>query len=182
MDFVNDLKQIIDHLAQRLPDTVVTLIVGLLVIEFIIFLFGKFLRFVPKLPVALKKLIYALVRAFLWMVLFLVVLQTLGLNNILVAIAGSATVLAIFLSAGVAPLVTDILAGLSLASDNDFTEGTKVRAGDNRTEGTIDRVELRKTRIAGKDGQLHVIPNSLIDKNEWVVLKRVSRRSTRRKR
>ena len=47
---------------------------------------------------------------------------------------------------------------------------------------TPDRVELRKTRIAGKDGQLHVIPNSLIDKNEWVVLKRVSRRSTRRKR
>lgn len=169
--FTDKLHHILSTAWDRLPNVLVTIIVGLILIELAIFIFGKVLR-LTRLPVALKKLIYALVRVFLWVILFLAVLQTLGLNNVLVAVTGSGVIVALFLSTGVAPLVTDILAGLSLAGDRDFREGVTVRAGDKGTEGTVDRLELRKTRIAGKDGKLHIIPNSVIDKNEWVVLKR----------
>lgn len=180
-DFTDNLQRIGDHAVDRLPEFLTTLLVGLFLIELVILIFGRVLRLV-RMPVALKKLLYALVRSFLWVILFLALIQTLGLNNVLVAFTGSGVIVALFLSTGVAPIVTDILAGLSLASDKDFREGITVKAGDKQTEGVVQRVELRKTRIQGTDRKLHVIPNSLIDKNEWTVLKTAPAKPTSSKR
>jgi hypothetical protein len=33
-------------------------------------------------------------------------------------------------------------------------------------------MDIKKTRIESEDGKLHVIPNGVIEKNEWVVLDR----------
>lgn len=180
-DFTNNLNNIAQHFWEKLPEFLATLLIGLLLIEITILIFGRILRLV-KMPVALKKLVYALVRAFLWIILFLALIQTLGLNNVVVAFTGSSVILALFLSTGVAPIVTDILAGLSLASDKDFKEKVTVQAGDKGTKGVVERVELRKTRIRSADGKLHVIPNALVDKNEWVVLKEAPSRAARTKR
>lgn len=170
MNFFDKLDHIGTIVRDRLPDALLTLIIGFIVIEAVISIFGKLLR-VTRFPVELKKLVYALTRVFLWVVLFLAVIQTLGLNNLLVAVTGSGVIVALFLSTGVGPIVTDVLAGLSLGADRDFQEKATIRVGDKQTEGIVERLELRKTRLRGKDGKLHVIPNSVIDKNEWVVLK-----------
>ena len=179
--FLSQVDQIADHAADRGPQLLVTLVVGLIVVELAIFLLGNVLR-LSRLPEGLKRILFSLARFFLWVILFLVVLQTLGLNNVLVAMTGSSVIAAVFLSAGVAPLVTDVLAGLSLASDPNFQPGAIVRAGDKQTEGVIETLDLRKTRIRDSKGVLHVIPNALIDKNEWVIVKPKPKRPLKRRR
>lgn len=179
--FLSQVNQIADHAGDRLPQLAVTLVVGLVIVELAIFVFGSVLR-LSRLPEGLKRILFSLARFFLWVILFLVVLQTLGLNNVLVAVTGSSVIAAVFLSSGVAPLVTDVLAGLSLASDPNFQPGAVVRAGDQKTVGAIETLDLRKTRIRDDRGVLHVIPNALIDKNEWVVLKPRPKRSLKRRR
>lgn len=179
--FLDQVDQIATHAGDRLPQLLVTLVVGLVVVELAIFVLGNVLR-LSRLPEGLKRILFSLARLFLWVILFLVVLQTLGLNNVLVAVTGSSVIAAVFLSAGVAPLVTDVLAGLSLASDPNFQPGVLVRAGDQKTEGVVERLDLRKARIRDAQGVLHVIPNSLIDKNEWVVVKPKPKRPLKRRR
>lgn len=167
--FFDQINQIVSHGADRLPQVAVTVVVGLVAVEVAVAVLGYGLR-VSRLQDGLKRILYSLARTFLWIILLLVVLQTLGLNNVLLAVTGSSVVAAVFLSTGVAPIIIDVLAGLSMASDKSFQPGAKVRAGDRGTEGVIESMDLRKTRLRDARGTLHVIPNALIDKNEWVIL------------
>jgi small conductance mechanosensitive channel len=179
--FVTQVNQIADHAADRGPQLLVTLVVGLIVVEVLIFILGYALR-ISTLPDGLKRILFSLLRAFLWIILLLVVLQTLGLNNVLVAVTGSSVIAAVFLSTGVAPIIIDVLAGLTMASDKGFQPGAKVRVGDQKTEGVIESMDLRKTRLRDSKGILHVIPNSLIDKNEWVILAPKPKKPLKRRR
>lgn len=179
--FVDQVSQIAGHASDHFPQVAVTVVVGLVVVELSIFILGNALR-VSRLPDGLKRILFSLARAFLWIILLLVVLQTLGLNNVLVAVTGSSVIAAVFLSTGVAPIIIDVLAGLTMASDPSFQPGAKVRVGDQKTEGVIESMDLRKTRLRDDRGTLHVLPNSLIDKNEWVILSPKPKRPLKRRR
>ncbi|MDP9212011.1 MAG: mechanosensitive ion channel family protein [bacterium] len=180
--FTSKLQMIGQNFWERLPEFLITLLIGFLLVELAIFIFSLALR-ASRVPKALASLLYSLTRAFLWVVLFLVLLQKLGLDDVLVAVTGSSVIVALFISTGVAPLVTDTLSGLSLAADRNFQPGAKVQAGDKGTVGHVVGMTTRKTRIRTSDGKIHVIPNSVIDKNEWVVLKTKgsAARSTRKR-
>ncbi len=167
--FLDQVNQIVGRATDHAPQVLVTIVVGLIVVEVAIAVLGYAVQ-ISRLPDGLKRIIFSLVRTFLWIILLVVVLQTLGLDNVLVAVTGSSVIAAVFLSTGVAPIIIDVLAGLTLASDQSFQPGVKVRAGDRQTEGVVESLDLRKTRIRDAKGILHVIPNSLIDKNEWVIL------------
>jgi small-conductance mechanosensitive channel len=182
-EFVDKLDSIATNLWDRLPEFIVTLLVGLLAVEATIWVLDRVLR-VVRISVGMKQVLYALARAFLWVVLVLVLLQSLGLDGVIFALAGSGVVVAIFLAPSVTPVVMDILSGLHLSSDNRFQPGVTVQAGEYKTTGVIERVGLRKTLIRTKDGKLHVIPNTMIDKHEWIVInenKPRPRRSTGRR-
>ncbi len=181
-EFVSKLESTGRHFWEQMPEFLITLIVGFVLVEVAIFILSSMLR-ASRIPRALASLLYSLTRAFLWTVLFLVLIQTLGLNNLLVAVTGSSVIVALFISTGIAPLVADTLAGLSLAADRNFQPGAKVRAGDQGTTGRVEAMTSRKTRIRTADGKVHVIPNSVIDKNEWVILqpKGSAGRSTRKR-
>lgn len=61
-----------------------------------------------------------------------------------------------------------------MAKDKDFGVGVKVKIliGEKRlVEGEIVEMDTRKTRIKDAEGKIHVLPNSMIDHNEWIVLK-----------
>ncbi|MSU75938.1 mechanosensitive ion channel family protein [Patescibacteria group bacterium] len=163
------LDQIWNHAADRGPDVLVTLVVGFIVVEVTIAILRYLFR-VSNLPIGLKRILFSLIRVFLWLILFLVIVQTLGLNSLLVAVTGSSVIVAIFLAPGLGPMVQDVIAGLSLASDRFYQPGAKVVAGDKQTEGTIETLDLRKTKIRDSKGKLHVISNSQIDRGEWVAL------------
>ncbi|MEX1113461.1 MAG: mechanosensitive ion channel family protein [Patescibacteria group bacterium] len=180
--FVSRLEIVGQNFWDRLPEFLITLLIGYLLVELAIFILASVLR-ASNVPKALAMLLYSLTRAFLWVVLFLVLLQKLGLDDVLVAVTGSSVIVALFVSTGIAPLVADTLSGLSLAADRNFQPGAKVRAGEKGTVGYVVGMTARKTRIRTPDGRVHVIPNSVIDKNEWVVLetKGSTRRSTRKR-
>lgn len=169
-DFTNKMVTILDRAGDRLPEVVLTTVFGIIAVEIAIFILSRGLR-VTRIPAALRRILESLGRTFLWIILFLVIIQTLGLNNVIVAVTGSSVIVALFLSTGVAPIITDILSGLFLAGDRDFAIGATVRAGDKDTEGVVADMDIRKVRIRAKTGKIHVVPNSLVEKNEWVILK-----------
>ena len=41
-----------------------------------------------------------------------------------------------------------------------------------RAEGYIVEMDTKKTRILDNKGKLHVLPNSVVDENEWTLLER----------
>ena len=176
----NKLNHFTDLLADRWVDAALTLLLGLVAIELILFLMPIVFRFTHA-RAGLQRVIKSLARVFLWVVLFVATLQALGLNNVFVALTGSSVIVALFLSTGVAPLVNDIIAGLFLGSDREFQPGARVCAGDKQAVGTVVNMDIRKTYIKDSAGKVHVIPNSLIEKNEWVILKKSSASTRRRK-
>ena len=179
-DFGSKLERLGDQLSDQLPDLVITLVVGLVLVELAILALGYALQ-VARIPKALKPILFSLARGFLWIVLLLVLIQTLGLNELLTAVAGSSVILALVLSTGVAPLITDTLSGLSLAADPNFQPGAKVQVGDKGTVGHVLSMDTRKTRIRTADGKVHVLPNAMIDKAEWVILEPKGHQPKRRK-
>jgi hypothetical protein len=66
--------------------------------------------------------------------------------------------------------LADIIAGVFLASDPDFGTGFTIKSGE--ITGVIERIDLRKTRVRGQDGKLHIIPNKDIESKIWIVEQR----------
>jgi small-conductance mechanosensitive channel len=128
---------------------------------------------ITKLP-QVRGIIISLSKFILWIMLLIFVFNNLGFGNFAIALSGSVLVLAFFLNTGVAPLITDVVAGVFLCTDPDFKTGSMVRLGngDNATEGIIKDVDMRKVRILDDDGRIHVVPNSVIEKNEWTVIEK----------
>jgi len=160
-----------NDIVPKIPITIVAIVVGFIIIKII----AKFMRVAlkwTKWPEGLQNIMTTLLRAVLWIFLLITLLQILGLTSIALAITGSFAILLLGFSNGISTTVADLFAGLQLANDKDFKVGYRVKAGDQKTEGIIREMDIKKTRIEDEKGNIHVIPNSLIEKNEWVVLHR----------
>jgi small-conductance mechanosensitive channel len=124
-----------------------------------------------RLPHGLKGIIFSLVDALLWVFLIIGVLQALGLNNIALAFSGSLAAVGLAFGVGASSLAADIL-----AKDRDFAVGDLVMAGEGPTEGVIESMDMRRIRIRDKSGHLHVIPNSVVERKEWILKERRAER------
>jgi small-conductance mechanosensitive channel len=129
-----------------------------------------------RLPHGLKGIIFSLVDALLWVFLIIGVLQALGLNNIALAFSGSLAAVGLAFGVGASSLAADILGGIFLAKDRDFAVGDLVMAGEGPTEGVIESMDMRRIRIRDKSGHLHVIPNSVVERKEWILKERRAER------
>lgn len=161
----------VDDLIARLPLALVVIVVGIILIKLLSMFVNRSIKW-TKWPVGLQEISAALIKVVLWVIFFLVLLQVLGLTNVALALTGSFAIVLLGFSNAITSTVSDVLAGLQLANDKDFKVGFEVKAGDQKTEGVVREMDIKKTRIEDKNGRLHVIPNSLIEKNEWVVLDR----------
>lgn len=94
-------------------------------------------------------------------------LQSLGLDQIALAIGGSISLIALGVATAASGNLGDIIAGVFLASDPDF--GTGFTISTNGIVGVIEHLDLRKTRLRTADGKLHVLPNKLVESNDWIV-------------
>ncbi len=112
-------------------------------------------------------LLLASITAAGWVLIIAGVLQTLGLNQIALAVGGSISLVALGIATAASGNLGDIIAGIFLASDPDFGNGFTIKSGD--IEGVIERIDLRKTRIRASDGKLHVVPNKKIEGDVWIV-------------
>lgn len=159
----------INNIAPRLPRALVTLLAGYILIK----LFSVLARAVLsafRLPQGLRGILVSLIDALLWIFLIISILQSLGLDRLALIVSGSLAASGLALAMGASSLVADIIAGIFLSRDRDFSVGDEVTAGENTTTGTIESMDMRRTRIRDKNGQLHVIPNSVVERKEWIVL------------
>ena len=116
---------------------------------------------------ALIDLLLATITGIGWVLIMAGVLQSLGLNQIALAVGGSISLAALGLASAASGNLGDVIAGVFLASDPDFGHGFTVKSGD--LSGVIERIDLRKTRIRAPDGKLHVVPNKMIENEVWIV-------------
>lgn len=162
------------HILPKIPLAFGALLFGIVVIRLTSWLIQFLLGFV-HLPRGLKGIIQSLADALLWVFLIIGVMQVLGLNNIALAFSGSVIAIGLAIGNGASTLASDILAGIFLAKDRDFSIGDHVKAGEG-TEGIIENMDMRRIRIRDGKGQLHVIPNSVVERKEWVLIESRSQR------
>ncbi len=173
-DFFSGFKDVgtsINGIIPNLPKALVIAVVGYVIMR-ILAVILRWLIGWTRWPVGLQDITNTLVRIALWLFLIITILQILGLTTVALAITGSFAVLLLGFSQGISNTVSDLMAGLQIANDKDFKIGYHIKVGDKQTEGIIREMDIKKTRIEDKDGNLHVIPNSAIEKNEWTVLER----------
>ena len=103
------------------------------------------------------------VAVFLWFGIVLSFLSVVGLDGIAASLGTATGFLALGVSYALSGMIADAVAGIYLLRDPDFMPGDTVQSGD--TEGVIESIELRKTRIVA-DGDTVVRGNAEIEK-KW---------------
>jgi len=171
MDILNAFLQPFVILAPKIPNAIINFAIGYIIIKIVIYILKKSLRYM-RLTKSVLGLLVACCSAFLWAFLAMHILEILGLSSLIVLISGSAVFLGFILNQGLAQTISDIASSISLARDKDFRIGSIVSLNEGKTVGEIIALDMRKVRILAKNGKLHVVPNSLVDKGEWILLER----------
>jgi small-conductance mechanosensitive channel len=164
------------HFFPILPGLIITLLIGAVIIRIVLWFIRHGLR-VIKLPAGLSGILYSLIAVLAWITLIVIVFSSYGFGRFAIYLSGSTAILLFILSAGASGLVSDVISGLFLSGDRDFKVGMTVRAGDKQTEGVLSSMDMRKVRVKDTDGKMHIIPNSLVEKNEWIVVERSRKKS-----
>jgi small conductance mechanosensitive channel len=172
------LTQNLNHLLPMLLNAVVTALAGFVVIQILSWIARGLLSF-TRMPKGLKEIIVSLLDGLLMIFLIIVVLKALGLNDLALAFTAGVAAIGIALGNGSATLVSDIIGGIYLARDRDFGIGDIVKAGENGSEGEILSMDMRRTRIRNVKGQIHSIPNSVIERKEYVLITKKRDRKAR---
>ncbi|MBP1987780.1 mechanosensitive ion channel domain-containing protein [Halolamina salifodinae] len=114
-----------------------------------------------------RRFIGAIVAAFLWFGIALSFLSIIGLDEIATSMGTAAGFLALGVSYSLSSMIADAVAGVYLLRDPDFMPGDRVKAGD--VTGTVESIELRKTRFVDESDDTVVRGNAEIEK-KWTKL------------
>jgi small-conductance mechanosensitive channel len=161
----------VNFIAPRLPATLFDLLLGILIIRVSIRVFKLAMRLWHMAP-ALRDVLAGIIETIMWVFLSIAILNELGFSGVIYFFTGSVAALGLAMAAGGSTLVSDIIAGIFLARDPDFNIGDEVIAGETPTLGVISHMDARRTRLRDDKGVLHIIPNSVIERKEWVVIRR----------
>ncbi|HPL01517.1 MAG TPA: mechanosensitive ion channel [bacterium] len=151
----------------KLPTLILIVLLGYLIIQIIYWILNRALK-LSKIPRALIGVIASLSLIIMWVILFAEIARQLGMGSLAVTISGSLAVLALALASGASGLAGDIIAGVFLARDSDFEIGFRIRIGG--IEGIIQKIDIRKIRVVDDKGDIHIFPNTKLDKEGWVIV------------
>ncbi len=171
LNFTDPIIQWINAVVTRLPMLILLLLVGILTVRITI----RILKFVFSITIvheALRGVLISIIEIILWIFLSIGILHELGFEGVILFFTGSIAALGLAMAAGGSTLVADIIAGIFLARDVDFGVGDEVIVGETPTQGIVESLDARRTRIRDKDGVLHIIPNSIVERKEWVLLRK----------
>jgi small-conductance mechanosensitive channel len=166
-DIVNNtIDGLVENVAAALPEILtglVFLVLAAVAIRIATAVVRSVLRSVfHKQPVYVQ-LGGTLTAVVLWFGALLAFLAAVGLPNIAAALGTASGFLALGVSYALSGMIADAVAGLYLLRDPDFNPGDTVTATD--VTGTVDAIELRKTRL-DVDGDTVVRANAEIEK-KW---------------
>jgi small conductance mechanosensitive channel len=168
-EVANRLATLVGDLTERLAVAAVVLIVGYLIVRIGTYFVRKLVK-VVSMPAGLRGIVVSLTRAVLWIILTIVILSVLGFSDVIIFFSSSVAAFGLVMAAGGSTLISDVLAGIFLAENKHFMVGDQVKAGENGTEGIIESMDIRRIELRAKDGKLHILPNSIVERKEWVVL------------
>lgn len=151
----------------KIPVLVLVILIGYLIIQVIYWVLNRALK-LSRIPRALVGVIASLSLIVMWVILFAEVARQLGMGSLAVTISGSLAVLALALASGASGLAGDVIAGVFLARDSDFEIGFRIRVGN--VEGIIQKIDIRKIRLVDDKGDIHIFPNTKLDKEGWVII------------
>jgi small-conductance mechanosensitive channel len=167
--YTDPIITVVNQILPKIPGLLFGLIFGLLIIRLLVRLTRLLLAF-TSMQQGLKGIIVSVVEILLWVLLSISTLQELGFSGMITFFSSSALAIGILLAAGGSTLLADIVAGIFLAQDNDFGVGDEVMAGEDKTHGIVESMDARRTRIRDDKGVLHVLPNSVVERKEWILI------------
>ncbi|MFB6086328.1 MAG: mechanosensitive ion channel domain-containing protein [Halodesulfurarchaeum sp.] len=98
----------------------------------------------------------------LWFGTLLVLLKILGMGEVAASLGTATGFIALGVAFALKEMIADTVAGVYLLKDPDFNIGDSVEAAS--VTGTIEQIDLRKTRIRNEEGDLVVIANRDVEK------------------
>jgi small-conductance mechanosensitive channel len=104
------------------------------------------------------------VSVFLWFGAALTLLKIFGMGEIAASLGTAAGFVALGVSYALSNMIADTVAGVYLLRDPDFTPGDEVQS--DPVTGTVEAIELRKTRFRNDDGDTVVVANRDVEK-KW---------------
>ncbi len=112
---------------------------------------------------AIQQLFTTMFRSGLWFLVLLITLRVMGMGEIAASLGTAAGFIALGVSYATKDVISDTVAGVYLAKDDDFSVGQKVIVSG--VEGEVSEVGLRNSKLKTDDG-VQVYGNSKIDQ-EW---------------
>jgi small-conductance mechanosensitive channel len=161
----------INNVLPKLPIALFDLLLGILIIRIVLRLSRLVMRITHVQP-GLRGVITSIVETIMWLLLTVALLSELGFNGIIYFFTGSIAAVGLAMAAGGSTLVADIVAGIFLARDPDFNVGDEVIVGETPSMGVIESMDARRIRLRDANGVLHIIPNTIVERKEWIVLRK----------
>lgn len=125
-----------------------------------------------KLPKALISMTLSVFSLIYW---YFSATATLGMIPGLESLASAMGNVISFFSMGVgiatSGLIRDLVSGVMLVSDKHFQVGIRVKVAG--VEGIVKEIDIRRTRIEGKDGNIYIVPNNIVEPSIWTIKKEI---------
>lgn len=160
---LTDLTAGLNDLAPRVVSAIVVGVVGVILIKVLtLSLRRAVVRAGRGDDVA--RLSSIVVGIFFYYSLSLAVIAILGLNELAASLGSAVGFIGLGVAYALKDVISDVVAGVYLMRDPDFTVGSRVVTGDG--EGVVADVGIRKSRIDTAEGDRLVLSNSSVDK-KW---------------
>ena len=101
---------------------------------------------------------------FLWFGAGLTLLKIVGMGDVAASLGTATGFVALGVSYALSNMIADVVAGVYLLRDPDFTPGDRI-AADSVT-GELTAIELRKSRFQNDEGETVVVANRAVE-NRW---------------
>ncbi len=106
----------------------------------------------------------AVVGLFLWFGAALAMLKIVGMGDVATSLGTASGFVGLGVAFALKEMIADTVAGVYLLRDRHFEEGDRVDTAS--VTGTVESIDLRKTRIRAEDGDLVVLANRDVEK-KW---------------
>lgn len=154
----------------NITEALVVLVSGLVIIPLIQRLVHGILRGL-KVSKAMRDVIRQLTGYVLYALWIVALLYSLGFTGLAATLSGSILLIGVGVGQAFRELLQDVISGVAMARDRDFEVGYEIEIG-GKTTGVIQAVGTRKVRVLDNKGRLHILPNTAVEKSEWVIIDR----------
>jgi len=150
----------------KLPTLLLVVIIGVSLIRLVQRTTRRVLLF-ARLDKALVQFVTTFIAFAGWVFLISLIFSVLGFPQLSIAFSGSIALILLGIASNANHLIQDLLAGIFLIAEPDFTVGQRVRL--NAIAGNIIGLDIKKTKVRDETGNIHVIPNKMFDANVFVI-------------